>query len=93
LHPPIELDKSCKLLHVREYVVTVWFTWLKMNHTGYKNTTMNMDVLNTLPKNDIPEPIMRSMFQSTNIELANAKHCMNITYLHQQKGTMKLNMS
>jgi hypothetical protein len=28
--------------------------WLKMNHIGYKNTIMNMDVLNTLPKNDIP---------------------------------------
>ncbi len=50
---------------------------------------MNMDVLNMLPKNDILEPIM---FQLTNIELANAEHCMNIIYLHQQKGTMKLNM-
>jgi hypothetical protein len=36
-------------------------------------------------ENDIPKPIMRLMFQSTNIELANAKHCTNITYLHQQK--------
>jgi hypothetical protein len=54
---------------------------------------MNMDVLNMLPKNDILEPIMRSMFQLTNLELANAEHCMNIIYLHEQKGTMKLNMS
>ncbi len=83
LLPPVELDKSCKLSHVRKYVVTIWFTWLKMNHIRYKKTTMNMDVLNTLPKNDVPEPIMRSIFQLTNIELANAEHCMNITNLHQ----------
>ncbi len=38
-----------------------------------------------LPKNDIPELIMRSMFQSTNVELANAKHSMNIIDLHEQK--------
>ncbi len=46
---------------------------VKFNHIGYKNTTMN--VLNTLPKNDISKPIMRSMFQSTNIKLANVEHC------------------
>jgi hypothetical protein len=61
-HPPVELVKSCKLLYVCKYVVTISLTWLKMNHIGYKNTTMNMDVLNTLPKNDIRKPIMRSMF-------------------------------
>jgi hypothetical protein len=58
----------------------------------YQNTTMNMDVLNTLPKNDILESIMKSMFQLTNIELANVKHCTNIIDLHQQKKTMKLNI-
>jgi hypothetical protein len=36
-------------------------------------------------ENDIPEPIMKSMFQSTNIELANVEHYTNITDLHQQK--------
>ncbi len=46
---------------------------------------MNMDVLNTLPENDIPEPIMRLVFQLTNVKLANVKHCMNIIDLHQQK--------
>jgi len=46
---------------------------------------MNMDVLNMLHENDIPKPIMRSMFQSTNVELANVKHCTNIIDLHQQK--------
>jgi hypothetical protein len=56
-----------------------------MNHIGYKNITMNMDNLNTLPENDIPKPIMRSMFQSTNVELANVELCTNITKLHQQK--------
>jgi len=50
---PIELVKSCKLLYVCKYVVTIWLTWLKMNHIRYKNTSMNMDVLNTLPKNHI----------------------------------------
>ncbi len=44
-----------------------------------------MNVLNTLPKNDIPKPIMRLIFTSTNIKLANVKHCINITNLHQQK--------
>ncbi len=33
-HPPIDLIKSCKLLYVRKYVVTISFTWLKMNHIG-----------------------------------------------------------
>jgi hypothetical protein len=61
-HPHVELGKSCKLLYVGKFVVTKWLTWLKMNHIGYKNTTMNMDVINMLPKNDIPKPIMRSMF-------------------------------
>jgi len=92
-HPPIKLVKSCKLLYVRKYDITMWLTWLKSNHVGYKNTSMNTHILNTMPENDIPEPIMKSMFQSTNIELANAEHCTNITDLNQQKGTMKLNMS
>jgi len=46
---------------------------------------MNMDVLNILPKNDIPKQIMKSMFKSTNFELANVKHCTNIIDLHHQK--------
>jgi hypothetical protein len=35
-HPPIELVKSCKLSYVRKYVITIWLTWLKSNHIGYK---------------------------------------------------------
>jgi len=46
---------------------------------------MNMDVLNMLPKNDIPKPIMRSIFQSTNVELVDFEHFMNIIKLRQQK--------
>jgi len=46
---------------------------------------MNIDVLNVLPKNDILEPIMRSMFQSTNVELVDFEHVTNIINLHQQK--------
>jgi hypothetical protein len=63
----------------------MWLTWLKSNHIGYKNTSMNTHVLNTMLENDTPKPIMRSMFQSTNIEPANAEHCTNIMDLHQQK--------
>jgi hypothetical protein len=84
-HPPIELVKSCKLLYVCRYAITIWLTWLKSNHIGYKNTSTNTRVLNTMLENDIPKPIMRSMFQSTNIELANAEHCTNIMDLHEQK--------
>jgi len=53
------------------------------SYNMYKNTTMNMDVLNMLLENDILKSIMRSMFQLTNIELANVEHCTNITNLHQ----------
>jgi hypothetical protein len=84
-HPLVKLVKSYKLLYVCKFVVTIWLTWLKMNHIGYKNITMNMDNLNILLENDISKPIMRSMFQSTNIELANVEQCTNITDLHQQK--------
>jgi hypothetical protein len=35
-------------------VIFLGLTWLKMNHIRYKNTTMNMDVLNTLLENHIP---------------------------------------
>jgi hypothetical protein len=45
---------------------------------------MNTYVLNTVLKNDIPKPIMISMFQLTNIEVANVEHCTNITNLHEQ---------
>jgi len=85
LHPPIELVKNCKLLYVCKYVIIIWLTWLKSNHIGYKNTTMNTHVLNKMPKIDISKPIMRLMFQSTNIKLADVEHCTNITNLHEQK--------
>jgi len=58
---------------------------------------MNTHGLNTMLENYILEPIMRSMFQSTNIKLVNAEHSTNITDLHQQKRLSqpypKLNMS
>ncbi len=31
-HPLIELVQSCKLLYVHKFVVTIWFTLLKLNH-------------------------------------------------------------
>jgi hypothetical protein len=77
-HPPIKLIKNCELLYVRKSTITIWLTWLKSNHLGYKNIAMNSHVLNKMPKNDILDQIMRSMFQLTNIELANVEHCANI---------------
>ncbi len=41
-HPLVELVKSCQLLYVCKYVVTISLTWLKMNQIRYQNTTMNM---------------------------------------------------
>ncbi len=46
---------------------------------------MDTHILNILSDDDILEPIMRSMFQSTNIQVTNSKHHTNITNLHQQK--------
>jgi hypothetical protein len=46
---------------------------------------MNAHVLNAALENDIPKPIMISMFQLTNVELANVEHCTNIMDLHEQK--------
>jgi hypothetical protein len=52
-HPPIELVKSCKLLYVCKSAITIWLNWLKSNHVRYKNTTIDTNVLNTLPDDDI----------------------------------------
>jgi hypothetical protein len=60
----------------------------KESYRIQKYNYMNTDVLITLLENDILEPIMRSMFQSINIKLANAEHRMNILNLHQQKKMM-----
>jgi hypothetical protein len=69
-------------LYVLKYVITIWFTWLKMNHIGYKNTIMNMDVLNTLHENGVLEPIMISMWnrQILNLQVPNI-----VQISHQQK--------
>ncbi len=66
---------------MHEHIIT---TWLNSNHVGYKFTTININDLNMLLDNDIPDPILRSIFKSTNIELANAKYRTNITDLHKQ---------
>jgi len=90
-HPPMEIVKSCKFLYVRKFVITIWLTWLKYNHTKYRCTTINIHGLNLLPNNNIPNPIMRSIFKSTNIELANAEHRTNIIDLHKQVSNCKIN--
>jgi hypothetical protein len=44
---------------------------------------MNTHVLNML-HNDILKLENKSIFQLTNIELANVEHCIIMTFLHQQ---------
>jgi hypothetical protein len=86
MHPPIELVKSSNFLYVHEHIVT---TWLQSNHVGYKSTTININDLNMLPNNNILDHILRSIFKSTNIELANVEHRTNITNLHKQMNKCK----
>lgn len=49
--------------------------------------------MNTLPNNNIPDLILKSIFKSTNIELANVQHHTNITYLHNQMNKCKTNQT
>jgi hypothetical protein len=44
-----------------------------------------------LPNNNMLDPILISIFKSTNIELANAQHHTNITNLHNQMNKCKTN--
>jgi hypothetical protein len=46
-----------------------------------------------LPNNDIPNPILRSIFKSTNIKLASAQHHTNNTDLHNQMNKYKTNQT
>jgi len=85
--------KSCKFLYVCKYVVTLWLLWLKINHIEYRCTTINMHKLNMLPDDNIPNPMMRSIFKSTNIKLANDEHSTNITNLHKQVNKRKINQT
>jgi hypothetical protein len=41
-HPLIDLIKSCKLLYVCKFAITIWLTWIKSIHIGYKNIIMNI---------------------------------------------------
>jgi hypothetical protein len=66
-------------------------SWLKSNHVRYKFTTININDLNMLPNTNIPHPILRSIFKSTNIELANAEHRTKITDLHKPMNKCKMN--
>ncbi len=49
--------------------------------------------LNTLPNNNIPDLILKSIFKSRNIELANAQHHTNINYFHNQMNKCKTNQT
>ncbi len=52
---------------------------------------MNTHIIESLPHNNILEPIIRSIFQSSNIYLVDAEHRTNIAYLHEEKMSMKHN--
>jgi hypothetical protein len=52
-----------------------------------------MHKLNMLPNENIPYLMMRSIFKSTNIKLANAKHRTNITNLHKQTNKCRINQT
>jgi len=49
--------------------------------------------LNMLRNDNIPNPMMRSIFKSTNIKLTNDEHCTNITNLHKQVNKCKINQT
>jgi hypothetical protein len=44
-----------------------------------------------LPNDNLPNPMMKSIFKSTNIKLANVEHRTNITDLHKQTNKCKIN--
>jgi cupin superfamily acireductone dioxygenase involved in methionine salvage len=46
-----------------------------------------------LPNDNIPDPMMRSIFKSTNIKLMNDEYYTNITYLHKQANKCKINQT
>jgi hypothetical protein len=47
---------------------------------------MNTHIIESMPHNNIPEPIIRSIFHSSNIYLVDVKHRINITNLHEEKN-------
>ncbi|HYP43548.1 MAG TPA: DUF6570 domain-containing protein, partial [Candidatus Nitrosocosmicus sp.] len=83
-HRPVNIITSCKLLYVRRTVVHTWhtwLTWLQENHVGYKDMCIDVTNIGTLPENNIPSSILRSIFKSTNVDIADAEHRTNITDL------------
>jgi hypothetical protein len=72
------------------FVITIWLTWLISNHIEYNCTTINRHDLNLLLDNNILDLVMRSIFKSTNIGLANAEH-RTITDLHKEVNNYKIN--
>jgi hypothetical protein len=46
-----------------------------------------------LPNDNILDPMMRSIFKSTNIKLANDEYYTNITDLHKQANKCKINQT
>jgi hypothetical protein len=83
----------CKFLYVQKFAISTLLKWLKSNHVGYKDTIMNTHIMESLLHDNIPKPIIRSIFQSSNIYLADVEHHTNITYLHEKKMSTIMKMS
>jgi hypothetical protein len=89
-HPSPNIIKSYKLLYVRRFAVQMWLSWLQTNHMGYKDISIELDRLNVLPENNIPESILRAIFKSTDIDKADAEHRTNISNLHVSNESTKV---
>jgi hypothetical protein len=70
----LDFVKHCELLYVRRFAILTWLTWLRNIHLGYKGTTIDSHLTNNLLLNGVPTIIIRSIFKSTNVALADNEH-------------------
>jgi len=99
-HPPIELEKNCRLLYVHKYIITVWLIWLKSSHISYKDTIeytcikYNVWKWNTKANNDINVLIKKywtcKCQKCTNIIYSTKKVQQNWTVI-KTSGSINLN--
>ncbi len=60
-------DQARKILTVRRQKVFNALQWLRQNNILYKNISINVENLNDLPNNDIPEPLWATREEHSNI--------------------------
>jgi hypothetical protein len=65
-HPPTR-GQARKILTVRKRKVLHALQWLKQNNILYRNITINVENLNDLPDNDIPESLWATREEHTNV--------------------------